>query len=251
MVHGYGDHSGRYRRVHRRAGRRGLRGARPSTTAATARPTAAAATCDAVHGLRRRSRAVLGRLRAAAQGKPTFLLAPQPRRADGAALPAAASPEGLKGLVLTSPYLELAFEPPMLKVLAAKAVGTIIPWLPVPTGINFEQLIARPRLSSTRPKHDPLYDHMATPRWFNEMHRAQAKRSRPGQRAQRAALRRGGRDDPMASPGGEQRVLRHASASSDKTATRSTPECVHEVLQRARARKQLWRDISRWISAHR
>jgi alpha-beta hydrolase superfamily lysophospholipase len=76
------------------------------------------------------------------------------------------------GFVLSSPYLRLALEAPLLKVLAARVMGRLVPWLPVATGIGPEALTSDPELQ-TWTAHDPLYGRATTPRWFEESSRAQ------------------------------------------------------------------------------
>lgn len=76
------------------------------------------------------------------------------------------------GFVLSSPYLRLAMKPPASKVWAARILGKVIPWLPVATGIDFAALTSDPELQSWT-AHDPLYGRATTPRWFDEANRAQ------------------------------------------------------------------------------
>jgi alpha-beta hydrolase superfamily lysophospholipase len=80
----------------------------------------------------------------------------------------------VSGFVFSSPYLALAQKPPLLQVLAARAVGRVVPWLPVRVNFTESDL-------TTDPDHvrwteqDPLYGHATTPRWFEESTRAQAE----------------------------------------------------------------------------
>src|SRR5688572_7193935 len=63
-------------------------------------------------------------------------------------------------------------KPPPLKVLSAKLAGKVIPWLPVPTGIELSQLSTDPELLKATAS-DPLYIRTCTPRWFTESQAAQ------------------------------------------------------------------------------
>lgn len=76
------------------------------------------------------------------------------------------------GFVLSSPYLGLAHRAPLLKVLGARLVGKVIPWLPVATGLRADQLTSDPELAQWT-ERDPLYCHTTTPRWFSEAGKAQ------------------------------------------------------------------------------
>jgi alpha-beta hydrolase superfamily lysophospholipase len=78
------------------------------------------------------------------------------------------------GFILSSPYLRLAMRPPASKVWAARIVGRVIPWLPGATGIDFTALTSDPELQAWT-AHDPLYGRKTTPRWFDESRQAQAE----------------------------------------------------------------------------
>jgi alpha-beta hydrolase superfamily lysophospholipase len=78
----------------------------------------------------------------------------------------------LSGLVLSSPYLRLALKPPAAKVLAAKLVGRVVPWLPVSAGLDVAKLTSDRELQRWTDR-DPLYGRATTPRWFEEASRAQ------------------------------------------------------------------------------
>ena len=78
----------------------------------------------------------------------------------------------VSGFVLVSPYFRMAIKPPLLKVLGAKAVGRVIPWLPVSTGIRMEELTSDPDHMRWT-ERDPLYGRATTPRWFDESRKTQ------------------------------------------------------------------------------
>jgi alpha-beta hydrolase superfamily lysophospholipase len=78
----------------------------------------------------------------------------------------------LSGVVLSSPYFRLALKPPLAKVLAAKLVGRVVPWLPVSAGLQISKLTSDPELQRWTDR-DPLYGRATTPRWFEEASRAQ------------------------------------------------------------------------------
>jgi alpha-beta hydrolase superfamily lysophospholipase len=76
------------------------------------------------------------------------------------------------GVVFSAPYFKLAMKPPALKILSAKLVGTIIPFLPVPTGIAYADISSDVEWQK-KTEADVLYNKNATPRWFNESNRVQ------------------------------------------------------------------------------
>lgn len=79
---------------------------------------------------------------------------------------------GVAGLVLSSPWLRLATRPPTAKLLGAKVLGRVVPWLPMPSGLVSSDLTSDPELQRWTDR-DPLYGRRATPRWFDEASRAQ------------------------------------------------------------------------------
>jgi alpha-beta hydrolase superfamily lysophospholipase len=78
----------------------------------------------------------------------------------------------VSGFVFSSPYLRLATKPPLVQVLAARAIGRVLPWLPVK--VNFRESDLTTDADHVRwTERDPLYGHATTPRWFEESTRAQ------------------------------------------------------------------------------
>ncbi len=80
----------------------------------------------------------------------------------------------VSGFVFSSPYLALAQKPPLLQILAARAIGRVVPWLPVHVNFTEADLTTDPELVRWT-EQDPLYAHATTPRWFEESTRAQAE----------------------------------------------------------------------------
>jgi alpha-beta hydrolase superfamily lysophospholipase len=87
---------------------------------------------------------------------------------------------GVAGFVLSSPYFRLAIDPPKVKLWASLVVGKVVPFLPVDAGLDLAELTADPEMQRWTDR-DPLYLRKATPRWFTESNRAQEElRSRAG-----------------------------------------------------------------------
>ncbi|HEY1416766.1 MAG TPA: alpha/beta hydrolase, partial [Myxococcaceae bacterium] len=176
LVHGYGDHVGRYRtfrdamlaerfavhaydlRGHGKSD--GARGAVREFSEYTAELEAFVRATHALAG-----------------GLPLFIVA----HSHGALITLrwlagsgaeAARALGLKGLVLTSPYLGLAFTPPAWKTAPAALLSSLIPSLPIPTGLSSADLSRDPAWQRATDE-DPLYGRKGTPRWFTEHTRAQ------------------------------------------------------------------------------
>ncbi|MFT3914613.1 MAG: alpha/beta hydrolase [Anaeromyxobacteraceae bacterium] len=90
------------------------------------------------------------------------------------ALWALGHPGALDGYVLSSPYFRLALKPPVAKVIGAKIAGRVVPWMPVKTGLDVKDLTADEDLQRWTDR-DPLYGRATTPRWFDESNRAQVE----------------------------------------------------------------------------
>lgn len=80
----------------------------------------------------------------------------------------------LSGFVLSSPYFRLALRPPAAKVLGARLLGRAVPWLSISTGLDPADLTSDPELRRWT-ERDPLYGRSTTPRWFSESRRAQVE----------------------------------------------------------------------------
>jgi alpha-beta hydrolase superfamily lysophospholipase len=78
------------------------------------------------------------------------------------------------GFVLSSPYFKLAVPPPPLKLAAARLAGRLVPSLPVPSGLGMADLTSDVELQHWT-ERDPLYGRKTTPRWIEESWRAQAE----------------------------------------------------------------------------
>jgi alpha-beta hydrolase superfamily lysophospholipase len=115
--------------------------------------------------------AFMAHVRAGAGGRKVMVVA----HSQGALIAAtwALSPDrGVAGFVLSSPYFRLKLEPPRLKVVAARLLGSVVPWLPLSTGLRYQDLTSDEEMQRWT-EMDPLYGKATTPRWFTESQRAQ------------------------------------------------------------------------------
>lgn len=245
LVHGYGDHIGRYREPIAALVARGF----------------------AVHGFdyRGHGRAdgrrgyctrwseyvddlalFWGRARKAAAGQKLFLMGHSHGGLMAVHLVAGHGAEGASGLILSAPYLKLAMTPPAAKVMAARAVGKVIPWLPVSTGLTPEHLSCDPAWQQAT-REDPLYGRSATPRWFVESLRAQSEALAMAPRVNLPLFMLWGAKDEVAAPMAA-RSFFDMAASQDKQ-FKEYPGMRHEPLNEM-GREEVLRDISGWISAH-
>ncbi len=136
-------------------------------------------------------------------------------------------PQGLKGLVLTNPYYDLAFKPPALKLLAAKAIRNILPALSLGNELQYEQLSSDQAWQAST-KADPLYGRKTTPRFYFEHTAWQARLSETSAALTLPILMVLGEVDPIASAVAGRRHF-DTLASNDKT-LKVFPGMRHEVL---------------------
>jgi alpha-beta hydrolase superfamily lysophospholipase len=83
-------------------------------------------------------------------------------------------PRRQRALLLSNPYMKLAFEPPRAKVIVGKLASAALPFLGVPAGIKGHQLTH----DAARAKaydDDPLVFKNANARWFTECEAAQGR----------------------------------------------------------------------------
>lgn len=120
----------------------------------------------------------------------------------------------VSGFVLSSPYFKLALRPPVLKVLAAKLAGRVVPWLPVDAELDVADLTSDAELQRWT-ERDPLYARKTTPRWYEESLRAQGEVLRRAPEFDAPLLVLAGGADRIADVGAA-RTFAERAASKDK-----------------------------------
>lgn len=245
IVHGYGDHIGRYRtaieglvaqgfavhgfdyRGHGRAD--GRRGACNKWT-------------DYLDDLE----LFWARARKAAQGQKLFMLGHSHGGLMAVHLLAGRGAEGAAGVVLSAPYFKLAITPPASKLMMARAVGKVLPWLPIKTELTVESLSCDPAWQQAT-REDPLYGKVVTPRWFTESTQAQLEALKLAPQMKLPLFVLCGADDGVAAPAAARSFFEDAGSTDKKF--KEYPGMRHEPLNEV-GREEVLRDISGWISAH-
>jgi alpha-beta hydrolase superfamily lysophospholipase len=245
IVHGYGEHGGRYLHFMRWMAERGI-------------------ACDAVdlrgqgraegrRGFVRRwedylddLNAFLSLLHADHQsGLPLFLLA----HSHGALIAAVAGESGMlkahdiRGVIMTSPYLRNRMAVPLRKILLGRAVSLFVPWTPIAHGMAHEWMTSDPAMLADSAA-DPLMTSVATPRWYLGHLRAQRRVLARASEFQLPLLVLAAGDEKIADPVISEEFVR-AAGSADKT-FRLIPEMRHELL-RETGREKLFAEIRSWI----
>ncbi len=151
----------------------------------------------------------------------------------------------VSGFVLSSPYFRLALRPSPLKVMAGRLVGKLVPWLPVDAGLDIRSLTSDEELQRWT-ERDPLYGRKTTPRWFEQATAAQAALLDRAQEFRHPLLVLAGGGDRIAAPEAS-RAFADRAGSPDKE-FRLYPGLRHELWNEA-ARDRTVGDAVAWIVA--
>ncbi|HEY2584708.1 MAG TPA: alpha/beta hydrolase [Tepidisphaeraceae bacterium] len=247
IVHGYGDHSGRYAHFMQWMALRGV-----ACGAVDLRGQGAA---DGRRGFVRRWEDYLDDVRAflslpapgETEAAPRFILG----HSHGGLVVAAAGEAGLletagiRGVVLTSPFLQSRMELPRVKVVLGRLVGLAIPWLPVSTGLNAEWMSSDSEMVE-QTRNDPLCARVATPRWYAGQLRAQQRVMENAASFRLPLLVLAAGADPIAEPAAAERFVQRVGSA--EKAFRILPGLLHELL-RERGREQIFQEILTWVTS--
>jgi alpha-beta hydrolase superfamily lysophospholipase len=244
LIHGYGEHKARYRRVVESWSLQGL----------------AVASFDLRgHGWSEGRRGYIDRfsdylddatdvlkaLDARTKGKPLFVFG---HSLGGliATTYVLSNQARVRGLVLSSPYFGLAFKVPQAKKIAGRVFSRLVPWLGLPTGLSGTDVTHDPELARQY-DIDPRVNKVATARWFTEASGAQdAVMERAAELNVPLLCVAGGADHVASTPIARQVFER--VASRDKTFDEKAG-LYHEVLNEPEGMK-IAAEMSRWILAH-
>lgn len=244
VIHGYGDHSGRHAHFMRWLAERGV--------ACHALDLRGQGRSFGRRGFVRRwdeyledvdAFLALDEMKA---GAPTSLLG----HSHGALVLAAAVERGLPnvaGCVMTSPYFAPRHPVPKFKVMLARCVNPLVPWLRVASGLSDDMMTSDAAMRAES-KVDPLIGHAATPRWYLGSVAAQARILIEAGRFQLPFLLLFGGADPIADVDAA-RAFYEAAASTDK-ALKVYPGLLHEIL-RETTREEVFMDVLQWLRTRR
>jgi lysophospholipase len=155
------------------------------------------------------------------------------------------NPGDLGGLVLSGIGLDLGLALPPWKRWASRVAASVFPRLAAHNGIAAADLASDPRVGAAY-RGDPLVHRWVTAAWYREFERARAALLPDASRVRGAVLLLHGADDPVARARG---VARLASAMTAATVTvRLYPGARHEVLNDPAAGR-VWDDLDTWLAA--
>lgn len=238
IVHGYGEHSGRYRDFARWLGKNGWR----------------AVACDLPgHGkspgrrghIRRFSdylSAVEALLRETARDAPVFLLG---HSLGGliAARYVEMKADSVSGLILSSPFFGLAMPVPAWKRVLARLLSRLWPSFSLPSGIKPEDLSHDPEVVEAY-RSDPLVHRVATARWFTEVLTAQALVWEDAESIEVPVLIVQGEEDRLADVAATRRFA--AACGAPDLTFKLYGGLYHETLNELK-RERVWEDILNWL----
>lgn len=244
IVHGYGEHSGRYREVMQRLAREGL-AAHAFDLRGHGQSQGRRAHVDAFAQYLLDLDAHFEHVQARASGAPVFALGHSLGGLILATWLIDRCPE-VVGAVLASPFVGLALEVPRLKELAARALDHVAPGFALGNGLRYEQLTHDLEIIAAT-RADPLYQRITTPRWFFETQRAQASTCQRAGELKLSCLVLVGEADPIASPAATRRFF-GALGSQDK-ALANYDGFLHELFNET-GRDRVFADVHAWLERH-
>jgi alpha-beta hydrolase superfamily lysophospholipase len=246
IVHGYGEHSGRYAEFMKWMAGRGV-------------------ACYSFdfrgHGRSSGRRGYVRRWDEYIDDLRTFLAQPELRASDSvplfllghshgglvviaAAVEGVRELEGVAGAVLTNPYLRNAVPVSACRRLMARVIDRLVPWARFSSRVRPEWLTSDPRMRQDT-INDPLAHRCATPRWFLTVRQAQHRVMERATSFRMPMLMMIGLRDCVARPEVCQRFYDRAG-SPDKS-LKLYPDMVHELL-RDSERERAFADIFDWIA---
>lgn len=152
-----------------------------------------------------------------------------------------------RGVILSSPYLDLMMPVPLAKRLAAHVGSWLFPSLAIRSGVADQPLSSDPAMIADT-KADPMSLGIATPRWFKTATAAQANvRARAAEFTLPLLMLIPGQDT-IANPAASQAFFDHCG-SKDKM-IRRYEEFRHEIL-RELGRERAFKDILTFIGSRR
>ncbi|HEY6911049.1 MAG TPA: lysophospholipase [Myxococcales bacterium] len=184
----------------------------------------------------------LDRVKEHAAGAPVFLVG----HSHGALIGARYlldKPDAVRGAVFSSPYFRLKLNVSPVKLVAGKLLSRVLPSLPMANELKPEQL-TRDVLIQNATRRDPLYQQIATPRWFSESSAAQEAVLRRATEFVTPFLLLTGGADPIADPAAGREFFEHAT-SKDKQ-HKEYEGFLHELFHEPE-RDAVFRDVVGWL----
>jgi lysophospholipase len=153
------------------------------------------------------------------------------------------SREDVAGYVLSAPFFRNRMRVPLSKVVLSRLVDPVFPWLPVPIGLR-DEWMSRDESQVRESGTDPLIVRVATPRWFLGCRRVQEEVFGRAPEFRDPVLVLVGDADPISDPRAVHDFFLNLG-SSDKT-FRLYPDRLHELLRESN-RLTIYEHIRAWV----
>jgi lysophospholipase len=152
---------------------------------------------------------------------------------------------GVRGCILTSPFLRSRLSVPRWKQGVARVANPILPWMQFGTGLEEELMSSDPAMIRES-RADPYRGRVATPRWFLGMRKAQERVMNGANQFLLPLLVLAGGQDQIADMEGAKLFFERAGSTDKRFEV--YPTMRHELLREAQ-RETVFRDILQWIVA--
>jgi len=150
----------------------------------------------------------------------------------------------LSGIILSSPWLKLATEPPAGQVKMAKIVSKILPSLTQPNGLNVED-ISTDEAAVEAYSNDPLVHNRISTKLFTEVYNAGLWAIEHADRLKNPMLVFHGTDDNITSAGGSEEFAERAGSLAEFKFWENMKHETHNDLRK----EEVISHLHQWISA--
>ncbi|MEZ4474500.1 MAG: alpha/beta hydrolase [bacterium] len=158
----------------------------------------------------------------------------------------AARPEGLAGLVMSSPFFGFSLKVPKVKAALARQLSRLVPAFALPTGLDPTTVSHDPAVVESY-RTDPLNVQVATGRWFTEAVAAHARVADQARALRLPVLLQQAGDDRIASAAAARAAFDEVG-SADRTFI-EYPGFFHEIWFELERQRPL-ADLAAWLDAH-
>jgi lysophospholipase len=151
------------------------------------------------------------------------------------------------GIILSSPFLAMAFKVPRVKALAGKALASVFPTLSLKTGLD-PGVLSHDRAVVEKYAADPLVSNVASARWFTETLSAQETAVKEAGLVKGPLLVMQAGEDKLSSVDMTKHFFQQAR-TEDKV-LHLYEGYFHEIFNEV-GRKKVVDDLKEWLESHR
>ncbi len=155
-------------------------------------------------------------------------------------------PQDIKAVLASSPMLGLAVKAPGWKVVLGRVLSSLLPALPMANDLPAAALSHEPAVVQAYDS-DPLNHHVVTPRWFTEAEKAMASAMEHAGELKAPLLLMYAADDQIADPAMPPRFFERVT-HPDKT-LRAYAGYYHEIFNET-GREAVFKDMEAWLMEH-